>query len=605
MTRSRIAVPLIVAALFVLTGCIVEPRPYGYYRTYPGGVVYASPQPVAQPATQPVMPTTAPVAAPSAAQPTLPSDTPTPPGTPPIPSQEQPEVLTRGPVNEAFAQPVAMQNQPDVVAAIQPPASIVETPPSDRPADSACVWAPGYWSWDAERSNYIWVSGCWRLAPPKMTWVPGYWTRVPAGWQWVPGFWSPASAQEIAYLPAPPAVTDILPPGAPPTPDDFWVPGCWYWQQGRYALRAGYWLRQQPGWVWSPSYCAWTPRGYVAVEGHWDYALEHRGVLFAPVCFPGRVSAGVAISFSPSITVDVGVLSANLFACPRYAHYYFGDYYDDAYVRVGIYPWFDCVRLGGWYDPVFVYARWDHCRRDPRWEEHERHEYTLRHDDRNLRPPRTYREQETRVARLPEPQRHDQQMARPLNKVVAAPAAAGKFEHVDTAAHQKIVQQSAETHNFRDARSRWETAAPAPQAPASPPTTVTAKPSKPIAPSMPSSTPSVSSTPPARNTTAPTETQPDRGRLPAAPAAGPTVAPQAPTSQPTPVTAKPPKQTAPTSTPSTPSTPARDTTPTGIQPDRVRLPTSTAAGSTMTPRGNDHADRGVPDRPTDDYRRDR
>lgn len=560
MTRPCLVV-LLVTALFVLAGCIIEPRPYGYYRTYPGGVVYASPQPVAQPAAQPVMPTppvsppaTAPTAPSAAAQPILPSDTSTPPGSPPIPSQEQPEILTRGPVNEAFAQPVAMQNQPDVVASEPPPANIVETPPSDRPADGGCIWAPGYWSWDAERSNYIWVSGCWRLAPPKMTWVPGYWTRVPAGWQWVPGFWSPASAQEIAYLPAPPAVTDILPPGAPPTPDEFWVPGCWYWQQGRYAFRAGYWLRQQPGWVWSPSYCAWTPRGYVAVEGHWDYALENRGVLFAPVCFPGRVSAGVAIAFSPSITVDVGVLSANLFACPRYAHYYFGDYYDDAYVRVGIYPWFDCMRIGAWYDPVFVYARWEHGRRDPRWEEHERHKYTLRHDDRNLRPPRTYREQESRVARLPELQRHDQQMARPLNTVVAAPAASGKFEHVDTATHQKIVQQSAETHNFRDARSRWETAAPTPQAPASQPPKQT----------MPS-------TPQARDTTAPA-------------------------SQPPTVTAKPLKPTAPTA-PSTPQ--ARDTTaPTGTQPDRVRLPTSTAAGATLTPRGSDHSDRNAPDRPS-------
>ena len=30
---------------------------------------------------------------------------------PPIPSEEQPEVLTRGPVNEAFAQPVNLEDQ--------------------------------------------------------------------------------------------------------------------------------------------------------------------------------------------------------------------------------------------------------------------------------------------------------------------------------------------------------------------------------------------------------------------------------------------------------------------------------------------------------------
>ena len=441
----RHATKLFAASLLLLTvtGCLIEERPYAY-RTYPVGV-YTPPPPVTPPVAQPAAP---------------------PPGTPPVPSQEQPEVLTRGPVHEAFAQPVSVQNQPGMIVASQPPASIAETPPADRPAGDACIWAPGYWSWDSERNNFIWVSGCWRLAPPNKTWVPGYWTHVPNGWQWVPGFWSPVGAQEIVYLPAPPAVTDIQPPGPPPTPDDVWVPGCWYWYQSRYVFRAGYWLRQQPGWIWTPSHCIWTPRGYVFVDGNWDYTLERRGVLFAPVCFPRRVYAGVAFSFSPSITVDIGVLSASLFACPSYEHYYFGDYYDDAYVQVGIYPWFDCVRIGTWYDPVFVYARWNHGRNDPRWEEHERHEFTLRHDDRNLRPPRTYRDQEDRVARLPEPQRHDQQMARPFNTVVAAPSAPMKFERVDTDARRKIAKQSDDTHAFRDARSRWETAAPARMNPA-------------------------------------------------------------------------------------------------------------------------------------------
>ena len=132
-------------------------------------------------------------------------------------------MLTRGPVHEAFAQPVSVQDQPGMVVPSQPPANITETPPADRPDGNACIWAPGYWNWDAERNNYIWVSGCWRLPPPKMAWVPGYWTQVAAGWQWVPGFWSPVSAQEIAYLPAPPAVTDLQPPGPPPAAEDFWV----------------------------------------------------------------------------------------------------------------------------------------------------------------------------------------------------------------------------------------------------------------------------------------------------------------------------------------------------------------------------------------------
>ncbi|MGA2500458.1 MAG: hypothetical protein ABSH20_22165, partial [Tepidisphaeraceae bacterium] len=53
---------------------------------------------------------------------------------PALPAQEQPEVLTRGPVHEAFAEPVNLDFQAGVVAPVQPPANIAEIPPADRPA---------------------------------------------------------------------------------------------------------------------------------------------------------------------------------------------------------------------------------------------------------------------------------------------------------------------------------------------------------------------------------------------------------------------------------------------------------------------------------------
>jgi len=65
-------------------------------------------------------------------------------------------------------------------------------------------------------------------------------------------------------------------------------------------------------------------RGATSFEpGHWDYALDRRGVLFAPVYFPQSVYSRAGFSYSPSIAIDVGVLSANLFVNPRYDHYYF------------------------------------------------------------------------------------------------------------------------------------------------------------------------------------------------------------------------------------------------------------------------------------------
>ncbi|MGA2500365.1 MAG: hypothetical protein ABSH20_21695, partial [Tepidisphaeraceae bacterium] len=293
-------------------------------------------------------------------------------GAPPAtPVQEQPEVLTSGPVHEAFAKPVSMQAQASVVAPIEPPAVIQETPPQDRPQGDHYTWVPGYWAWEGTSNNYLWVSACWRVAPPNMSWVPGYWNRVGGGWEWVAGFWTANGTAAIDYHPAPPAVTDLQPPGPPPVADNIWVPSCWYWREGRYVLRAGYWIQPQAGWLWVPSHYNWTPRGYVFIAGHWDYSLERRGVLFAPVRF-AHATVGVGFVFSPSVVVDVNVMTANLFTYPRYCHYYFGDYYDDAFVQIGIFPWFDRERIHGWYDPIFEYDRW-HFRAEPDWTQRLRH----------------------------------------------------------------------------------------------------------------------------------------------------------------------------------------------------------------------------------------
>src|SRR5512141_735640 len=97
---------------------------------------------------------------------------------PPIPDQEQPEVLTRGPVHEAFAEPVPLQVQAGLIVSNAPPANIEEVPPAERPQGNHFVWVPGYWSWDADRNDFIWVSACWRVGPPNTYWVPGYWAQV-------------------------------------------------------------------------------------------------------------------------------------------------------------------------------------------------------------------------------------------------------------------------------------------------------------------------------------------------------------------------------------------------------------------------------------------
>ncbi len=448
---------------------------------------------------------------------------------PPVPPEEEPagsEVLTRGPVNEAYAEPVALQGQEGLVAPKQPPPNIDEVPPDERPEGQRYVWVPGYWGWDSDRNDFIWVSACWRVAPPNMRWVPGYWTAVSAGWEWVPGFWTPAGSREIEYLPPPPAAVDVEPLGSPPGPASVWVPGCWYWTQGRYVERRGYWLQEQPGWVWVPSHYRFSPRGYVFISGHWDYALDQRGVLFAPVYFPPAVYARVGFSFSPGIVIDIGLLIGNLFVYPHYSHYYFGDDYDDHYSRAGIYPQFESERVRTWYDPVYQYERWNHRKDDPRWDEHRREDYDRRRADKDLRPPRTYREMETRVARLPEPQRRGVELAGPLRTVVARESNPLKLERITNVTREKIAVKGADVRKYRDERVKWET--PAAARPASPPAAERSAravaPGGPKGPPEPSrearaSTGSPEHAPPAAAPRQAAPTRPERVKIPTSPVA--------------------------------------------------------------------------------------
>lgn len=375
---------------------------------------------------------------------------------PPIPSEEQPEVLTRGPVNEAFAELVNLENQTGFEAPTEPPANIEEVPPAERPAGDQFVWVPGYWAWDSERDGYIWVSGCWRATPPGMYWIPGYWAKTAEGWQWVPGFWMTDSNKEIEYLPAPPPLTDVEPPGPAPSPDKIWVLPCWYWHQGQYIRRPGYWIVARADWVWVPSHYVRTPRGYVFVSGHWDYPLRRRGVLFAPVYFPRHIYKRPGFSYSLSIVLDIGNLELDLFACPRYSHYYFGDYYDGIYIDIGIFPWFEWEERHTWYDPIYVHARWRHRKDKPGWEKNERLGYHRRRADKALRPPRTYREMARRVSKMPESQRKNFEIAEPISRVVERKTKTFKFKHIKPEARQQISRHSNDVHRFAGERSRWE-----------------------------------------------------------------------------------------------------------------------------------------------------
>src|SRR5436305_11405657 len=64
------------------------------------------------------------------------------------------EVLARGPVHEAYAEPSAAQPQSPPVVNRQPPEPIDELPPDQKPEGDNVQWIPGYWTWDDDSSDF-------------------------------------------------------------------------------------------------------------------------------------------------------------------------------------------------------------------------------------------------------------------------------------------------------------------------------------------------------------------------------------------------------------------------------------------------------------------
>lgn len=424
---------------------------------------------------------------------------------PDMPSEELPagaEVLSRGPVHEAFAKPVTMIPEAPLVVPQAPPENLAEMPPAERPVGADVVWVPGYWAWDTERNDFIWVTGCWRNAPPNTYWVPGHWLAVDTGWEWIGGFWKTITAQpqqEIEYLPAPPAAIELDPPGPPPLPDQIWVPGCWYWYQNHYLVRHGYWMKQYVGWVWVPSHYAWTPRGFIFVHGHWDHDLDNRGVLFCPEYFPHAVRVRAGFVVSPGFCVDLGMLRLNLFVSPNYRHYLFGDYYEQVDGRRGIFPWYRCQTERAWYDPLFVYDRWRFRQSDPHWAAEQAHEFELRRTTRDLRPARTYRELQAQITRLPENRRPERPLVQSVRTYAASQETPARFERLSPVERRQISASAAEVRSLRNQRNQWEAPQPPPRGAARTPATGT---SAPFNRSSPGTRPSTLSTGGSRPTTA-------------------------------------------------------------------------------------------------------
>jgi hypothetical protein len=315
------------------------------------------------------------------------------------PSPEGVQVLASGPVHEAYANLQQTRPAPTPVVPKPPPDPIQEMPPDQKPAGDNVQWIPGYWAWDDNAQDYIWVSGFWRNIPPGQQWAPGNWIQGDDGWRWVPGFWTSAENNDRQYLPeAPPASIDSGPSVPAPNDDSTYVPGCWIWNETRYDWRPGTWIDSQENYCYIPAHYLWTPNGYLFCNGFWDHPLLDRGLLFAPVRFTQALWQNADFSYVPDYCVQPDFLLGAMFTRPGYPGYVFGDFFADNFRRLGFRPWFDHHYGRYAQDPSFAF--YAHHFGQAGWARNIQSLYQARYTGAVARPPRTLVQQNQVVRNL-------------------------------------------------------------------------------------------------------------------------------------------------------------------------------------------------------------
>ena len=299
------------------------------------------------------------------------------------------EPLMRGPIHEAYAEPIVADSDDEepLVVPIEPPPLVEEIAPDAKPEGARVVWIPGYWSWDDERQDFIWISGVWRKSPVGRTWLSGSWGKTEGGYQWIPGRWVPDGQVNNEPLPAPPPSLERGPTSEVESDDVFWVPGCWQFRDSRYVWRPGFWSPCHENWVWVPDHYVGVPSGSYFVSGYWDYGWDSRGVLYAPCYINRRIAYRPGFYYQPSVVVDVSGAFFHLWVRPSYCHYYFGDYYGASYLSYGFRPWYSYgvgYRYG--YDPLFSYYYWNFRRDNVDFYHHMRHRHLYYQQHAAARP---------------------------------------------------------------------------------------------------------------------------------------------------------------------------------------------------------------------------
>lgn len=302
-------------------------------------------------------------------------------------NQDGVEIEARGQLHEAFASPSVAKPTAAPIVTKKPPEPVNELPPDQKPEGENVQWIPGYWMWDEDRTDFLWVSGTWRAIPPEKRWLPGYWVDADGGYRWVSGYWMADAETQVNLQPEPPAPIEEAAPVYNETTQTY-VPGIWVYRDNRYWWRPGFAINQHPGWVWTPASYRWTPGGYAFVDGYWDYDLNRRGMAFAPVYINAQIYSRPNWFYRPRYVISTDFLLGSLFVNVGWNHYYFGDYYDNRYSRLGYSPWVNYRFNNRYYDPLYSYYRWHH-RGDDGWERNMQNGFNARRDGSMQRPGRT------------------------------------------------------------------------------------------------------------------------------------------------------------------------------------------------------------------------
>ena len=297
--------------------------------------------------------------------------------------------------------PTATERAPTPVVAKEPPEPVEEVLPEMKPTQGNVVWISGYWSWDADAEEFLWISGVWRAVPPGRTWIPGSWQKVSEGWQWSSGYWGIPGKTETEYLPEPKASLETGPSSPAPDANATYVPGNWVYRgvNAGYAWKVGFWVAYRAGWVWIPASYRKTPAGYVYVPGHWDLPLLSRGLLFAPVRFVNV--RGKKIAYRPTYVIEMDFLLGALFVSNGSRMFYFGNYFDTRYLTSYVF-WtqYQPVKNVTVQDTTYTYYKVTHVKNKyPAWERNLIKLYERRREGVIARPPNTLHHQKKALAK--------------------------------------------------------------------------------------------------------------------------------------------------------------------------------------------------------------